>query len=89
MIVWKYKLELTDKIQELPIPYHADILSFQMQNGILCIWVKIIRGFENETRKFRIVATGEEMGFDGDYIGTVQDGRLFVWHLFELREEND
>lgn len=82
--VWKMTLPLT--ATPIPVTMHAgaQILSFQLQNGVPTIWVKVQPGNKRVTRIFYIIGTGQE--FDGDnmtYIGTVQAPHGLVWHLFE------
>lgn len=74
----------------LRLPKEAMILSFQCQNGVLCIWAMIETAFVEEDRRFRLIGTGYSIeGIPKDrslyYIGTAQQSQTppLVWHLFE------
>lgn len=83
MRIWKYNLMITG-MQSICLPQGARILSAQMQNDELNIWVMHDKDYASELRNFAIYGTGhyipENPGF---YIATVQD-RGLVWHLFEV-----
>ena len=82
--IWKYPLQITD-YQTLRLPQDAQILSVQMQQGILCLWAKVNIDFPLENRHIAVVGTGNPIAFGirARFIGTVQDGPL-VWHVFEV-----
>ena len=83
MRIWKYELMLTDT-QTVLMPKHAEVLTAQVQNNIICVWAFISE--ENEMvapRRFDIVGTGNPIQDDlGRFVDTVQMGQL-VWHIFE------
>ena len=87
-----YKYSMYDVVDvfsgtvELEIPKEAKILSIDSQHSKPCLWVLVDDGAEKETRRFRIVGTGQEIDFDySKYVGTwLQDNGTFVWHLFEI-----
>lgn len=92
--VYKYPLEIADT-QEVVLPKGAEILTAQMQNNNLCLWVVV----DTEERaemvlKVHIVGTGQpakfrnidptvkrEPGQQSTYLATVQQGAS-VWHVF-------
>ena len=81
--IYKYSLELLD-FQKVEMPEGFEILTAQIQNGVLCIWA--IVNPENKTTKveFEILSTGEQMEQERRrYVGTAQDGAL-VWHVFQI-----
>ena len=84
--VWKYQLQITDN-QELKIPNNSDILSFDIQNGIPCIWVLVTPIYRKVVRRFSLYGTGHDIkygdGKDRVFIGTIQTGPS-VFHLFEI-----
>ncbi len=74
----------------MELPKEAVILSFQCQDGVPTIWVKLNTAHNDEPRHFRLYGTGQTIedipkGADLHYIGTAQEGPGFtsVWHLFE------
>lgn len=82
--IYKYPLELTGT-QNVVLPFATNILTAQVQNGVICLWAV---GDQDDERKvsrvIRIVGTGHRFD-DADrchYIGTVQIDS-FVWHIFE------
>ncbi len=90
--IWKYELRIDD-YQIIDLPLNSEILKFDMQGDVPCIWVMLpdpnSEHYEVESRKFRIFGTGhigikEEMNKE-NYIGTAmhRQGGL-VWHLFEI-----
>jgi len=87
--IYKYQVPM-EGMFKLRLPKEAMILSFQCQNGVLCIWAMIETAFINEDRSFRLFGTGHSVeGIPKDrslhYIGTVQQSQTpaLVWHLFE------
>lgn len=91
MKIFKYKVNLSEMKDNasisIALPIGADVLAFQVQHGMPCIWVAvnpIIRGMK--IRTFYVAGTGHHIA-DYDkmkYYGTIQllDGDL-VFHLFE------
>lgn len=83
MRIWKYSLIITDA-QSICLPQKAIILSVQMQDNDLNMWVLHDREYADDLRHFAIYGTGHNTpGNPGSYIATVQD-RGLVWHVFEV-----
>jgi hypothetical protein len=89
--ILKYRLHLKDE-QSVPMPENHQILSAQVQNNELCLWVLVDPATKNEDVKILIFGTGFEIDYPGpetnfefNFIDTVQQGG-FVWHVFELQE---
>lgn len=85
--VFKYQVEVSD-YPEIDMKIGAHILSFQVQQGGLCIWAIVNPDGDDEVRRFRLVGTGHEINEPErklKYIGTTQmlEGRV-LFHLFEL-----
>lgn len=81
--IWKYELKHTDG-QSVEMPEKAEILTVQMQMGILCLWAKVESDNAREKRNILIRGTGNHIGDVGDYIGTYQlQGGELVFHVFE------
>jgi hypothetical protein len=79
--IWKFQLRLTD-LQIVSMPKGAEILTVQVQHGIITMWAKVNTDAELVRVPIQIVGTGNPYQSVGKYIGTVQlDG--FVWHLFQ------
>ncbi len=86
MKIYKYPLKLTAS-QTVFLPYCAEILSVQMQGGLLTLWAEVSSEAYGDPvqRQILICPTGESEG-DIDqcrHISTVLDGTL-VWHVFEV-----
>lgn len=77
--VWKYDVESGS----VSMPLGAEILSVQMQRGVITLWALVDPTAPVVTRSFVVVGTGHDLP-DGNlmYRGTVQAG-TFVWHVFE------
>lgn len=86
--IWKYPLELTDQT-ELMIPKGAEVLTAQMQELQLGLWILVNSDAETEVRTFDIYGTGNPVPaidlrtHTRKYIATVQQS-IFVWHVFEI-----
>lgn len=85
--VWKFPLtpSLQDHIK-IRMPKGAEILTFQVQNHIPCIWALVYPDAPLVERRFWFVGTGHPLKevSKTTYIGTIQleDGAL-IFHLFE------
>jgi hypothetical protein len=87
MKIWKYNLRITDT-QSICLPENARILSAQMQNNELYIWVLHDKDYSSEVRHFAIYGTGHDIpenpGFPIASVQQVFGGGSLVWHLFEV-----
>lgn len=86
-VIWKYVLKLTDE-QRIRMPDEAEVLSFQMQAGQLCIWCLVNPEAGEVNRAFKIHGTGHHniMPYE-KYVGSVVDEQTAsVWHLFDCGE---
>jgi len=81
--IWKYEIPLQDKFK-LKMPFNAKPLTVQVQHGVPCLWVLVDTSKELEEYSFRVVGTGHQIKFAGDYIGTFQiSGGSLVFHVFQ------
>jgi len=83
--IYKYVINPNDYV-DVEMPSGAQILSWQEQNGQMCVWALVDPSSPVETRRFRWAGTGHDIDeLDGHlkFIGTAQQGS-FVWHLFEV-----
>ena len=80
--VWKYPAMLNDEFS-LKLPYGAEGLCVQLQNGIPTMWI-LVNPDEDvyEDRKFLCRGTGHPIECEIRYIGTYQASTL-VFHIFE------
>lgn len=78
--VYKYPLLMKD-VQRVQLPLEAEILSAQMQNGVLCLWAKVQIGVPDKVQRIWIRGTGHGIEDEVKFIDTVQDNGL-VWHIF-------
>lgn len=94
--IYKYTLGVTD-MNAIPMPFGAEILSVQVQNGSPQIWALVEKNAVPFTRYFATVGTGNPFETEykdefGDqvkpkFIGTYQlEGGKLVFHVFEVPE---
>lgn len=78
--IWKYPLKLTP-MQVIDVPTPCKVLSAQIQNGEICLWI-IHEGGDLVQLDIYIVGTGHVVSPEAEsHLGTIQqDG--FVWHIF-------
>ena len=86
--VYKYPLLYVDKVQEIELPPHSEVLHVEMQHGRLCMWALVDTDVKTTfTRRFIVRGTGHDIdpAFDLRHVGTLMhhDGQL-VWHIFEV-----
>lgn len=82
--IYKYELLLQDE-QVVQIPHKPQILSVQIQKGIICVWALVDTTYSDVAYIFEIIGTGNPVdNFIREYLGTVQDGSM-VWHVFYRR----
>lgn len=85
MKIFKYTLEVVP-FQTITIPSSkGKILSVQMQNGKICMWIPVDPESDPKPCKFILVGTGGDMP-EGEFVfhvGTVQVGE-FVFHIFNV-----
>lgn len=82
--IWKYVLKETS-VQEIVMPKLHRILSIQLQNGEITMWVEVNKQSHGEVCRIEMLATGENfpLNYKGNYIGTIQK-RNYVWHYYEI-----
>jgi hypothetical protein len=82
MKIFKYEVPIVDDFALL-MPSGAEVLAFQVQRGVPCIWARVDERADLVQRNFHVIGTGNPMpDVQMVYIGTVQMPP-FVWHLFE------
>ena len=81
-VIYKYTLELQQE-QTLSLPADAEILTIQIQSGVICAWVRLDTLKPERTRTLVICGTGDNPPENGRYVATVQTPPM-VWHFFEL-----
>jgi len=82
--IWKFRLNTTDH-QTIELTKGAEILTVQMQNGAIYLWVMLDPDAEKYEQGIVTHGTGHNTTENtGDYIGTYQlhDGEL-VFHVFK------
>jgi hypothetical protein len=89
LTIWKWPLlgnpEIATDHPTIDMPYGANVLCIQTQNGVPCVWAEVDSTEPTEIRRFVIVGTGQPIPDDADrYVGTWQSGP-FVFHLFEAK----
>ncbi len=86
MQIFKYKLEpYYHTIFKFNIPKHAKILTVQLQNDIICLWVLCNSDDTDNYRTFLIYGTDTVIhpeNYHMEYIGSVQQ-YTSICHVFE------
>ena len=68
--------------QSVEIPQYSTILTAQVQNEIICLWVEHYQQSDLYKKQVYIVGTGDEIPAGASkYINTVQI-REFVFHIY-------
>lgn len=79
-----HKFILSETTINIDLPQGSEILTAQLQDSNIVLWVKITNEHFIETRTISIFLTGAEYpDKDMIYINTVQRN-LFVYHVFEI-----
>jgi len=69
--IWKYQLQVMG-VQSIKTRVGAKILTVQVHNGVVCLWVEFDYRNEEETRTIEMFTTGEPMKeSQRRYIGSV------------------
>jgi len=87
--IWKYPLDLKG-VQTVEMPEGAEILSVQTQthSGRVCLWALVSTQVPLSNRRIHIHGTGHPTVMQrGAFVGTVQTPDGFVWHVFDMGEE--
>jgi hypothetical protein len=82
--IYKYPILVVDE-QTVIMPFGAEILTVQMQNGQPCLWALVDTSNPINQRHIQVRGTGHDCSDAGRYIGTFQmeNGEL-VFHVFEV-----
>lgn len=82
--IYKYSLIYPGEMSVV-LPFNAQILTVQNQDGVLQLWAKSdIDTERTERRELLITGTGHNIYRKNlEYIATVQMDKL-VWHIFEI-----
>lgn len=88
MRVWKYTLRFSGH-NTVDMPRGAKILRVDVQHNVVTFWALVDPKEPSETRRLRVVATGEEITERNfEYVGTFFGERSsLVFHVFEVRGE--
>jgi hypothetical protein len=87
-----YRLLSSKPYVMITAPKSAKVLSVQMQNDYVTLWLEVESESELVTRLFGIFGSGEEVKRDGNYVGTVQVPSNIhplpphVWHVYDFGE---
>jgi len=79
-VIWKFRLNLMEE-QILLLPFGAEVLTVQMQGGVIVLWAVVSPAAAKVQWRFFIIGTGNDFIRLGTYIGTVQQPP-YVWHVF-------
>lgn len=81
--IWKFEASLDDTLC-IDMPRDAEILHVALQNGIPCIWARVVPDRLQEARHFAWRGTGHPVNMNWRHIGSVLMARdALVFHLFE------
>lgn len=83
-VVWKFQLKPL-VVQEVDMPFGAEILHIAEQAGVVCLWALCDPGARSLPRGIALVNTGQAApAEEGRYVGTVLlCGGALVKHVFE------
>jgi hypothetical protein len=81
--IWKYTLQPALGMISHDIPTPHTLRSFQVQNGLPCMWVEMNPSDSSVRYRFITIGTGHPVPDNSDYIGTYLDGP-FVWHVYRI-----
>lgn len=81
--IYKYPLDGIH-VTKVKMPTGANVVKFDNQNGLYCLWAIVDTDKPMEERYFTIVGTGWELDGDECYVGSIQQG-AFVWHCLEVK----
>lgn len=66
---------------------NAKVLSAGMDpQGKFCIWVLVNPEAEPADLKILTIGTGHEVPENTQFIQTVKDRNIFMWHVFQIKE---
>jgi hypothetical protein len=86
-VIWKYPLQITD-VQVISVPEGSIPLTAQIQDGTLCIWVKVEDPDAHKVlQTIHVYGTGNPLPEPKwrVYVGSVQEkirGLSAVWHVY-------
>lgn len=84
--IWKYNILIDDEPTELQVPENGAVLTAQLQNGDLQLWILVEDSAPLQRRTFVVLGTGYPITSDITlvYVATFQllAGK-FVFHVFE------
>lgn len=83
-VILKYPIPIADFVA-LKIPGFKSNLAFQMQGKAATLWVEAYPEAEPKEVIYRLFGTGQEIRDELQviYVGTAQDSKGFVWHLYQ------
>lgn len=87
--IYKYTITSANNPSSLSgimMPVGAEILSLQVQDGLICVWALIDKEQNlQEYRVFNIFGTGFGIAVEDKlYIDTIQHSG-YVWHIYETK----
>jgi len=81
--IYKYPLSI-GAVQMLEVPTDHKILTAQLQQHTLTLWIEVDPDTPNTTIIIDIYGTGETVAPNGrEYIATVQQDQ-YVWHIYKI-----
>jgi hypothetical protein len=83
--VYKYPLPPLGSWISMTMPVDAEPLCVQVQDGLPCMWARIVVGNPPAAHRFRVAGTGHDLGEHvGRHIDSFQlEGGALVFHVFE------
>jgi hypothetical protein len=87
MEIWKFNLQ-PGVMNKIEMPRNARLLSVGCQYGELVIWAVVVPSNTPRLRNVLVVGTGQSSQETvGTFVGTIQDHRDLVWHVFDRGQE--
>jgi hypothetical protein len=81
--IYKYPFVIDD-LFTLELPLGHQVLSFQYQGSIPCLWIMVNPENKKQIVRFRVIGTGHSIkdAHRLEFIASMQDAP-FVWHIFK------
>ena len=85
-----FKYHLDDTQTALDIPKDAEVLDIQLQGDDVMLWAIVPDTVlpAITVRRFQVVLTGETVPPNSKYIKTLQNRHGYVYHIFEIIQNN-
>lgn len=88
--VWKWSLREAQNAsdQRIVMPKGAKLLRVGIDpQGDECVWAEVDPNSDTVVdRRIIVAGTGQNIPPEAIYVGTINDGRYFMWHVYDMGE---